>query len=65
MQLELVVLALDQHRRQQFYSTRHLPLQQTLSLELVIHLQVGVMAQRFLKQARGTQLTVWLRLQLL
>jgi hypothetical protein len=54
-QLEPVVLAQDQHRLQQFYSMHHLPLQQTLSLELVIHLLAGQMAQQYMKQVRGTQ----------
>jgi hypothetical protein len=56
MQLEPVVLAQDQHRRQLFYSMHRLLRRPTLSQELVIHLLAGQMAQQYLKQARGTQL---------
>jgi hypothetical protein len=56
MQLELVVLAQDQHHRQLFYMMLRLLRRPTLSLELVIHLLAGQMAQQYLKQVPDTQL---------
>jgi hypothetical protein len=51
-----VDLELDQRRRQLFYMMLRLLRRPTLSLELVIHLLAGQMAQQYLKQVPDTQL---------